>query len=97
MTVTIYDYANDTVEVEIPAKTADDIEDIYVHVLSGDETGSVKCKNGDIVEFGASDCRLRGFDDGWYIVTNPEAIKKWLEFEPTGYETASYQRQRLFR
>lgn len=96
MTFTIYDYDNNAVKVQIPAKTVDDIELIDIIVLSGDETGKVILKNGDIIHFDASSHRHYDRYDGNYFVQGSEKIKQWLEFEPTYSDTATYERQGIF-
>lgn len=89
----IYDFDNEAVKVELPDKP---IASISVTVLSGDETGNVVFKDGEIIHFDASNCRLMGFFDGSYSVSG-EDIQKWLDFKPTDGRTASYQRQRQFQ
>ena len=88
----IYDYDNNAVEIELPDKP---IAAINVSVVSGDETGSVVFKDGTVIPFDASDCRIMGFDDGFYCVCG-EDIQAWLDFKPTDGRTASYMRQSLF-
>lgn len=92
MEMVIYDFNDAHKEVELPDKK---ISEIFVEVLSGDETGFVKFEDGGMVEFDASDCRCHDFHDGFYLVTG-EAIQKWLSYEPTDKETNSYRRQNLF-
>lgn len=100
MTMTIYDYADTAVKFEIPAKNVDDIDLIDITVLSGDETGKVILKNGDIICFDAcydrGGYRIHSFYDGSYFVRETEKIKQWLDFKPKHNETASYERQRIF-
>lgn len=93
MIITVYDYANKPVEVEIPAQTYEDIQCIVVRILSGDETGTIFMKNGDFISFDSSDMRIRGYDDGSYTVMGTKMIKKWIEYEPKkdGF-TISYRR-----
>lgn len=96
MIITIYDFDDEATNIEIPAKSVDEINLISVNVKSGDETGFVALKNGDVIHFDASDCRIHGFDDGSYILNTAESIKKWLEYKPSGETTASYERQAMF-
>ena len=104
MIITVYDYANDPVEIEIPAQTYEDILGIQVHILSGDETGIIfmkegkhRCFDASFVCFDASDMRIRGYDDGSYTVVGTEMIKKWIEYEPKTYGvTISYDRMSDF-
>lgn len=104
MTITIYDYANNPTEVDIPVKSVKDIKGIFVHVLSGDETGFVLLKHGNHIPFDASDCRQRGYDDGSYFVKRKN-VEKWLNFKfedrpengcraPDGHIIPSYAYQR---
>lgn len=92
MEMVIYDFDNSTKKVELPDK---EITEIFVEVVSGDETGCVTFVDGDEVDFDASDCRYYDCHDGCYFVTG-EAIQKWLSYEPTDKETNSYRRQNLF-
>lgn len=88
----IFDFDNEAVDIKLPEKQ---IASINISVVSGDETGNVIFKDGEIVSFDASGCRLMNFYDGSYSVAG-ENIQKWLDFKPTGKGTASYERQDLF-
>lgn len=96
MTVKIYDYADRISKIDLPVQSAEEIDLILVNVKSGDETGFIKLKNGEVIPFDASDCRSMTFDDGSYVLNNDELIKKWLDYKPSGKWTASYERQELF-
>lgn len=48
--ITVYDYENKPVIVELPDK---EIEEIFVQIISGDETGVVVFKDGTLVRFDA--------------------------------------------
>lgn len=86
----LYDYANNAVEVELPDK---ETKAIYVHVISGDETGIVNFTDGTHIYFDASDSRMIGYDDGSYTVEG-DMINKWLTWKPSGKRTtAAYERQ----
>ena len=85
----IYDYANNEVNVELPDK---EINAIYVHVISGDETGIVNFTDGTHIYFDSSDSRMIGYDDGSYTVDG-DIINKWLEWRPSDKRTAAYERQ----
>lgn len=85
----IYDYANNEVDVELPDK---EIGEIYVQVISGDETGIVNFTDGTHIYFDASESRMIGYDDGFYIVEG-DMINKWLAWKPSDKRTASYERQ----
>lgn len=87
--IVIYDYDNKEKEIALPDK---EITEIFVSVLSGDETGYVKFEDGTDVHFDASDCRFMDFNDGYYSVEG-ENIQKWLDFKPSGTRTASYERR----
>ena len=87
-TITIYDYNNRAVLVEVPDKK---IVAIYVTILSGDETGTIYFEDGDRIHFDAGNNRVLSFYDGYYEVTG-DNIEKWLNYEPFGY-TFSYDRQ----
>ena len=98
MKVTVYDYNNREVEVELPIDSISDIDIVYVRILSGDETGYVVFKNGRAkVRFDSSDCRLTSFYDGDYELTDPELIKMWVEYDPNNGKrdscVHSYDRQ----
>lgn len=90
-TITIYDYNNREVLIEVPDKK---IVAICVAVLSGDETGTIHFADGDRIQFDASDTRVLSFYDGYYEVIG-DNIEKWLNYEPSGY-TFSYGRQSEF-
>jgi len=105
MIITIYDYANNPIEVYVPVKSVKGIKGIFVHVLSGDETGFVLLKHGKHILFDASDCRKLDYDDGSYFVKR-QNVEKWLNFKfeerlnnsciaPDGHfvECYAYQRQ----
>lgn len=92
MTVKIYDYADDVTEITLPDK---EIREIFVHVISGDETGWIEFTDGTQLDFDASDCRIMGFDDGAYTVTG-EDIPKWINYIPQGSGTVSYDRMSEF-
>lgn len=89
----IYDYANNPIEVELPHKA---ISEIFVAVITGDETGFVKFEDGSKFYFDASDDRLCDFNDGYYIVLK-DRVEEWLNFKPSKKRlTYSYERQELF-
>lgn len=88
----IYDYAGNEVNIDLPDK---EISEIFVEVISGDETGIVTFTDGTTVHFDASDCRMMNFYDGDYCVTGAN-IQKWLDFKPSSKRTASYERQEMF-
>ena len=90
--IKIYDYANKEVFIKIPRK---EIKSIFVHVLSGDETGKIIFMDGTSVLFDASKSRAVSFDDGYYVVSG-EKIKKWLEYTPNKDSIASYERLNKF-
>lgn len=54
MKIRIYDYANNAVNIEIPDKP---IKRIYVRILTGDETGTIRFEDGTRFDFDASDDR----------------------------------------
>lgn len=90
MKVTVYDYKNREVEVELPVDSISDITAVYVRVLSGDETGYIVFKNGKSARFDSSDCRRNGSDDGDYELTDPKLIKMWVDYNPNTGERYSY-------
>ena len=90
--IKIYDYANKEVLIEIPRKK---IKSIFVHVLSGDETGKIIFMDGSSALFDASKSRAVSFNDGYYVVSGKE-IKKWLEYTPNKDSIASYERLNKF-
>ena len=102
MKIKVYDYDNRALEVTVPVDSVDEIEEIFVTILSGDETGHIKTKAGDIIPFDGvkaappgQDYRLHGYYDGEYCLTVPEQIKEWVNFdyEPDKWETMAYERQ----
>lgn len=92
MIIKIYDYKNDTKEITLPDKK---IVEISITILSGDETGFVKFIDGTKIKFDASDYRCASYYDGTYTLEG-ENIKKWINFEPSGNRTASYERRAIF-
>ena len=90
--IKIYDYANKEVLIKVPRK---EIKSIFVHVLSGDETGKIIFMDGTYALFDASKSRAVSFDDGYYVVSG-EKIKKWLEYTPNKDSIASYERLNKF-
>lgn len=90
--MTIYDYDNKPVTVELPEKQ---IFMIIVNVLSGDETGRIIFEDGTSIEFDASSDRINSYFDGAYIV--PESfISEWVNFKFSRNRTRSYERQEGF-
>ena len=96
MKVSIYDYANNEVEVNLPVDKVEDIMCIYVTILSGDETVWFIFKNGNNLKADSSERRNSDYYDGSYIVDTPEKIKEWIEFEYSSADTMSYARQDAF-
>lgn len=92
MNIKIYDYQNDTKEITLPDK---EIAKIFVTILSGDETGFVEFVDGTKIEFDSSDARIVDYYDGMYILEG-ENIEKWINFEPSGNRTVSYERRDIF-
>ena len=78
MRMKIYDYANRSVEVELPDK---EIQVILVQVLTGDETGYVLFEDGSQLAFDASMARITDYDDGVYLVKK-EHLAEWLGWKP---------------
>lgn len=92
----IYDYDNNETICHVKDYNVSDIKEIFVWIVSGDETGSLTMKDGSIYDFDASDTRIMTFNDGSYTLTDKEDIEKWLNFKPTEeelHETLSYVRQ----
>ncbi len=92
MTMTIFDFEDTEVKIELPDKP---IKAISVTVLSGDETGTVIFDDGTTVGFDASNSRICNFFDGSYTVIG-EQIFDWLAFKPSDGCTAAYLRQERF-
>lgn len=90
--MTVYDYASTPVEIALPDK---EIVEIYISVISGDETGYVEFADRSKIRFDSSNCRMMSFYDGDYCVEG-ENIQKWLDFKPSGDRTVSYERQEYF-
>lgn len=96
MVITVYDWSNKPKFIDVPAESIDDIASIDIFILSGDETGSINLKDGTIILFDASDDRCMMYHDGSYTVSDPEDIKKWIEFKPDNSRTISYIRRNQF-
>lgn len=93
---TIYDYDNRETVCHVKKHNLSDVKEIFVWVVSGDETGDLTMQDGTIYDFDASGNRVINFDDGSYIVEGKENIEKWFNFKPTEKEshlTLSYVRQ----
>lgn len=93
---TIYDYDNREIVCHVEGYNISDIKEIFVWIISGDETGNLTMQDGTIYDFDASGNRIIDFNDGSYIVEGKENIEKWFNFKPTKKEsclTLSYVRQ----
>ena len=94
MNIKIYDYHNKKTDVLVPDDKA--ILGIYVHIVSGDETGFILFDDCSRLCFDASNCRIMGYDDGDYFVEG-DNIKRWIDFNSWGdCFKKSYHRQRVF-
>lgn len=96
MKVSIYDYANREVEVNLPVDKIEDIKRIDVTILTGDEIVEFIFKNGNTLKVDSSSARIWDFYDGSYEVEKPKKIKEWIEFEYNGSRTMSYFRLESF-
>lgn len=93
MKFNIYDYADQPIEIETQDKP---IEEIFVQILSGDETIVVTYADDDEDEFDSANNRIESYNDGFYIVTK-EFLDEWMNWKPQEGETCySYHRQRQF-
>lgn len=93
---TIYNYGNRETVCHVKKHNLSDVKEIFVWVVSGDETGDLTMQDGTVYDFDASGNRVINFDDGSYIVEGKENIEKWFNFKPTEKEshlTLSYVRQ----
>lgn len=93
---TVYDYDNKPAVYYISDYKVSDIKEIFVSIISGDETGFIMMWDGIIYDFDASKTRTMNFDDGGYSITDKEDIVKWIKFKTlkNSRETVSYVRQR---
>lgn len=96
MVITVYDWSNEPKFIDVPTESIDGIASIDICILSGDETGSINLKDGTSIDFDASDDRCMTYYDGSYTVSNPEDIKKWIEFKLDDSRTISYIRRNQF-
>lgn len=93
---TIYDFSNRETVCHVKEYNLSDVKEIFVWIVSGDETGSLTMQDGTIYDFDASNDRIADFNDGSYIIKEKEEIEEWLNFKPTAKEscsTLSYLRQ----
>lgn len=93
---TIYDYSNRETVCHVKKHNLSDVKEIFVCVVSGDETGDLLMSDGTVYSFDASDNRIMSFDDGCYTINEKEDIEKWFSFKPTEKEShsiLSYVRQ----
>ena len=93
---TVYDYDNKPAVYYISDYKVSDIKEIFVSIISGDETGFIMMWDGIIYDFDASKTRTMNFDDGGYSIADKEDIVKWIKFKTlkNSRETVSYVRQR---
>ena len=84
---TIYDYDNQETVYHVKEHNLSDVKEIFVWIVSGDETGNLTMKDGTIYDFDASGNRIIDFNDGSYIVEGKENIEKWFNFKPTKKES----------
>ena len=96
MVITVYDWNNSPKFIDVPVESIDGIASIDICILSGDETGFINLKDGTIIPFDASDDRVRTYYDGDYTLSDPEAIKQWIEFKSDDSRTISYIRRNQF-
>lgn len=96
MVITVYDWSNKPKFVDVPTKSIDDIASIDIRILTGDETGSINLKDGTTILFDASDDRCITYYDGDYTLSDPEDIRKWIEFKLDNSRTISYTRRNQF-
>ena len=94
MNINVYDWKNEIKPVSIPAESIDDIVEIHVVVISGDETGLILTKDGTCTDFDASNDRTHNYFDAEYTLTSPEDISEWIKRgeESTSGRTISYER-----
>jgi hypothetical protein len=92
MIITIYDYRNRVKAITLPDK---EISEIFVTVLSGDETGYIRFVDGTKLRFDAATDRFEDYYDGSYSVEG-ENIDKWLNFKSSTPRTVSYARRDVF-
>ena len=93
---TVYDYDNKPAVHYISGYKVSDIKEIFVNIISGDETGFIMMWDGTIYDFEASKTRTMNFDDGGYSITDKKDIERWIKFKALkgSCETVSYVRQR---
>lgn len=101
MTFKIYDYDNHFKLIDLPIRE-EEISQIKVRVLTGDEKVEIVTKNGEIFTFDSSERRFIDYFDGEYLIDEPQMISDWLHWEPTEkdtrqYFTKSYRRLSNFR
>ena len=93
---TIYDYSNRETVCHVKKHDLSNVKEIFVWVVSGDETGDLLMSDGTVYSFDASNNRIMSFDDGCYTINEKEDIEKWFNFKPTEeelHDTLSYVRQ----
>lgn len=90
----IYGFNNEPRTILLLNRDVADISQIFVRVLSGDETGFVEFTDGKREYFDSSCSRFTEYFDGEYIVKG-EDIPKWLEFRASS-GTIAYRRRDKF-
>ena len=96
MVITVYDWNNKPKFIDVPVESIDDIVSIDIRILSGDEAGAINLKDGTTILFDASDDRCMTYYDGDYTLSDPEDIRKWIEFKLGNSRTISYIRRDQF-
>lgn len=81
--LTIMDFADRKVETEIDLSRLDEIESIYIDVVSGDEIAIVYYKDGRTRSFDSAEgTRIVDFEDGSYLLYDCDmGINRIKEFE----------------
>ena len=93
MKFNIYNFENEPTEVELKCRA---VSRIYVTVITGDEVITVLFSNGTAKKFSSSDARIVDDVNGSYKLKGKQ-IREWMNFEPTGERSISFERMIAFR
>ncbi len=75
-----YDGENRIVNVNLPIKDVSEIDHIGMRVVTGDETGDIFLKNGQVIHFDTGHDRFVEKDIATYTIPN-EALVNWLNLD----------------
>lgn len=85
--IVLRDYADSRKEFII--EDFENVETIFIQILSGDEVATISYKNGNEICFDSSNERLMDFNDGCYHLPL-RLIDEFSNFEGSSYDCIDY-------